>query len=82
LWIGLLAAVLAAEAPVKPPPIPEAGPLALPKPIDQVGFPAELTHQAIPPDNPQTPEKIDFGKRLLFLTGVVGRRDHRVFHLS
>src|SRR5215469_2741266 len=40
LWIGLLAAVLAAEAPVKTPPIPEPGPLAQPMRLDQVGFPA------------------------------------------
>ena len=52
LWIGLLAALLAGEAPVKTPPVPEAGPLAQPKPLDQVGFPAEFTRQAIPPDNP------------------------------
>jgi hypothetical protein len=64
LWIGLLAAVLAAETPVKTPPIPEAGPLTQPKPLDQVGFPAELTRQAIPPDNPQTPEKIALGEKL------------------
>ncbi len=37
-------------------PIPEAGPLAQPKSLDQVGLPAELTRQAIPADNPQTPE--------------------------
>ena len=66
LSIGLLAAVLAAEAPVKTPPIPEPGPLAQPKPLDQVGFPAELTRQAIPPDNPQTPEKIALGEKLFF----------------
>src|SRR5215470_14648359 len=66
LWIGLLAAVLAAEAPVKTPPIPEAGPLAHPKPLDQAGLPAELTRQAIPPGNPQTPEKIALGERLFF----------------
>jgi len=57
-----VAVVLAAEAPVKAPPIPEAGPLAQPKPLDQAGFPAELTRQAIPPDNPQTPEKIALGE--------------------
>src|ERR1700719_3939424 len=47
-------------------PIPEAGPLAQPKSLDQVGLPAELTRQAIPPDNPQTPEKIALGEKLFF----------------
>jgi cytochrome c peroxidase len=50
----------------KPRPIPEAGPLAQPKSLDQIGFPAELTRQAIPPDNPQTPEKIALGEKLFF----------------
>jgi hypothetical protein len=44
--------------------IPEAGPLAQPKSLDQVGLPAELTRQAIPADNPQTPEKIALGEKL------------------
>jgi hypothetical protein len=38
-------------------PIPEPGPLAQPKSLDQVSLPAELTRRAIPPDNPQTPEE-------------------------
>jgi cytochrome c peroxidase len=50
----------------KPPPIPKAGALARPKSLEQVGVPAELTHQAIPPDNPQTPEKIALGEKLFF----------------
>jgi cytochrome c peroxidase len=49
-----------------PGPIPEAGPLAKPKSLDQVGLPAGLTRQAIPPDNPQTPEKIALGEKLFF----------------
>ena len=49
-----------------PRPIPEAGPLAQPKSLDQVGLPAELTRQAIPADNPQTPEKIALGEKLFF----------------
>jgi cytochrome c peroxidase len=49
-----------------PGPIPEAGPLAKPKSLDQVGLPTELTRQAIPPDNPQTPEKIALGEKLFF----------------
>jgi cytochrome c peroxidase len=75
LWIGVLAAasavgfgfglewrVTAQTAPV----IPKAGPLAQPKSLDQIGLPAELTRQAIPPDNPQTPEKIVLGEKLFF----------------
>jgi len=48
------------------PPIPEAGPLARPKSLRQVGAPAGATHAAIPPDNAQTPEKIALGQRLFF----------------
>jgi cytochrome c peroxidase len=40
--------------------------LAQPKSLDQVGLPAELTRQAIPADNPQTPEKIALGEKLFF----------------
>jgi cytochrome c peroxidase len=47
-------------------PLPDAGPLAQPKSLDQVGLPGELTRQAIPPDNPQTPEKIALGEKLFF----------------
>ena len=50
----------------RPPPIPEAGPLAEPKSLDQAGLPAEATRQAIPPDNPQTPDKIALGQKLFF----------------
>ncbi len=47
-------------------PIPHAGPLAQPRALEQVGLPAELTRRAIPPDNPQTPEKIALGQKLFF----------------
>jgi len=50
----------------KAPPIPKAGPLALPKSLQQVGLPVARTRAAIPPDNPQTPEKIALGQRLFF----------------
>src|SRR6266446_1073948 len=43
-------------------PIPKAGPLAEPKSVDQIGFSAELTRQAIPPDNPQTRDKTTLAK--------------------
>ena len=54
------------RSPERRPPIPQAGPLARPRPLRQVGLPAELTRSAIPPDNPQTPEKIALGQKLFF----------------
>jgi cytochrome c peroxidase len=48
------------------PPIPPAGPLAKPKSLRQVGVPAAATRAAIPPDNPQTGEKIALGQKLFF----------------
>jgi len=50
----------------KAPPIPQAGPLAQPKPLDQVGLPVEATRAATPADNPQTPAKIALGEKLFF----------------
>jgi cytochrome c peroxidase len=49
-----------------PSPIPEAGPLARPKSLDQAGVPVTATRAAVPPDNPQTPEKIALGEKLFF----------------
>ena len=49
-------------------PIPEAGPLAQLK-IARPGWPPELSHQAIPPDNPQMREKIALGQNS-FVTAV------------
>src|SRR5207247_2513488 len=54
------------QATPETPPIPGAGPLARPKSLQQVGAPADATRAAIPPDNPQTPEKIALGQRLFF----------------
>jgi cytochrome c peroxidase len=48
------------------PPIPQAGPLAKPRSLDQVGLPKDLTRTQIPADNPQTPEKIALGQKLFF----------------
>jgi cytochrome c peroxidase len=48
------------------PPTPETDPLAQPKSLQQVGLPVELTREAIPADNPQTPEKIALGQKLFF----------------
>jgi cytochrome c peroxidase len=50
----------------KLPPTPETDPLAQPKSFQQVGVPIEMTHEKIPADNPQTPEKISLGQRLFF----------------
>jgi cytochrome c peroxidase len=49
-----------------PQPVPGSGPLARPKSLRQIGIPAEATRAAIPPDNPQTVEKIDLGQKLFF----------------
>ena len=54
------------SAMVTVPPIPKTGPLAQPKSTHQVGVPAVATRAAIPPDNPQTPEKIALGQKLFF----------------
>jgi len=53
-------------APGKAPPIPQAGPLARSRSLDQVGLPAEVTRKVVPQDNPQTPEKIALGQKLFF----------------
>jgi cytochrome c peroxidase len=47
-------------------PIPPDDSLARPKSTSQVGVPIALTRAAIPPDNPQTPEKIALGEKLFF----------------
>jgi cytochrome c peroxidase len=49
-----------------PQPAPGTGPSARPKSLRQTGIPAEATRAAIPPDNPQTPEKIELGQKLFF----------------
>src|SRR5436190_10797545 len=74
VWAAIVSVLAAATltvawpraARVKVPPIPEAGPLAQPKSIHQVGVPAAATRAAIPPDNPQTPGKIALGQKLFF----------------
>jgi cytochrome c peroxidase len=47
-------------------PIPNTSALARPRPVEQTGLPAEATRAAIPPDNPQTADKIALGQRLFF----------------
>src|SRR5437899_979172 len=66
--VGTATLILGAtpQATLQTPPIPEAGPLARPKSLRQVGAPADATHGAIPADNPQTTEKIALGQKLFF----------------
>jgi cytochrome c peroxidase len=51
---------------LKAPPTPKAGALGQPKSPRQVGTPDAATRATIPPDNPQTPEKISLGLKLFF----------------
>jgi cytochrome c peroxidase len=51
---------------LKAPPIPKADALARPKSLRQIGLPDGAVLAAIPPDNPQTPEKIALGQKLFF----------------
>lgn len=54
----------AAAAPLSPVPVP--GPLAQPRSLKQLGVPVLQTLAEIPPDDPQTPEKIALGLKLFF----------------
>src|SRR5579863_238941 len=54
------------QATLKAPPLPKAGVLARPKSPRQIGVPDGAVIAAIPPDNPQTPEKIALGQKLFF----------------
>jgi len=63
--VALWSLILGAAA-LKPPSIPQAGPLAEPRSLRQVGIPSDATRSAIPPDNPQTTEKIALGQKLFF----------------
>ena len=54
------------ESPRRPPPIPPPGPFSRPRALRQVGVPVQLSHDAIPQGNPQTPEKIALGEKLFF----------------
>jgi cytochrome c peroxidase len=47
-------------------PIPNASELARPRPLEQTGLPVEATRAAIPPDNPQTADKVALGQKLFF----------------
>ena len=80
VMVSLIAVAGDASAPMndgRPPPLPKPGPLAQPRSTRQVGFPADQTLAAIPPDNPQTPEKVALGQKLFFdgrlsVDGTVG----------
>jgi len=61
-----IALTFASWAGLKPPPIPRAGPLAQPRSLKQLGAPTEATRSAMPPDNPQSSEKIALGQKLFF----------------
>jgi cytochrome c peroxidase len=47
-------------------PIPQAGPLAAPRSLAQIGAPVAATRAAAPIDNPQTPAKVALGEKLFF----------------
>ena len=68
LTFAMLALIVGAARQATPEtrPIPQAGPLARPKSLHQIGAPADASRAAIPPDNPQTPAKIALGERLFF----------------
>jgi len=59
-------------APGEAPPLPHAGPLANPRPQNQVGFPAALTASVIPPASPLTPAAIALGQKLFFDSRLSG----------
>src|SRR5260370_39705503 len=65
----------------KVPPIPKAGRLGMPRSLHPVGVPLAATRAATPADNPQTPEKIELGKKLFFRRPIVCRWDCCVHHV-
>ena len=64
IWLVLFVAIAATRPGVAG--AQSSDPLAEPKAHDQVAFPADLYSWVIPPDNPQTPEKVALGKLLFF----------------
>ncbi|MGO4513489.1 cytochrome-c peroxidase [Bradyrhizobium sp. 2TAF36] len=52
--------------PGKAPALPRPGPLAAPRSSDEVGFPASLTEDAIPPGSPITSASVALGEQLFF----------------
>jgi cytochrome c peroxidase len=69
LALGAVTLISANETPQDPrkaQPIPEVGRPGMPRSLKQVGVPQAATRAAIPAENPQTPEKIELGKKLFF----------------
>jgi hypothetical protein len=64
------------------PPIHRAGPLAEPRSPQQVGLPVDQTQAVIPPDNPQTPEKIALESKWVRPTGISTGSSARQIKLS
>jgi cytochrome c peroxidase len=64
--VTVVAGTRSDEPVLKPPPIPQAGPLAEPKSLLQLGIAADATRAAIPTDNAQTADKIALGQKLFF----------------
>jgi cytochrome c peroxidase len=60
-------------APGKAPPLPQAGPLADPRPLDQVGLPRALTESIIPAGS-FTPATAALGEKLFFERRLSGDR--------
>jgi cytochrome c peroxidase len=67
---AVLLTTLCASTSIRPADVVSAAasPLAQPKSMRQVGLPEAATRAAIPPDNPQTPEKVALGQQLFFDT--------------
>jgi cytochrome c peroxidase len=64
--ISLAADPSASGQHASPPPIPKPGPLAQRRTTKQAGLPVDKTLAAIPPDNPQSAEKVALGQKLFF----------------
>ncbi len=71
-WVAIGVAGCQGSGPVGPQtkpyllPIPKPTDLARTRPLEQTGLPAAATRAAIPPDNPQTADKIALGQKLFF----------------
>jgi cytochrome c peroxidase len=52
--------------PGQAPPLPQGGPLAQPRPQQQVGLPAVLTQWFLSPPSDRTPARVELGQKLFF----------------
>ena len=59
-------------APGQAPPLPKPGPLAEPRPSDQVGFPVALNASVIPSATPLAPATVALGTKLFFESRLSG----------